>query len=358
MIVGSAPNVPGSPRCGVADYACCLSQSLREIGVDTEVLAPARWSLREGLSFAGLLRSKRFDIVHLQYPSIGHRSSLLPHMLGPLRAGRRFVVTLHEHSCLPRAQRAANSLFRATACQRVFTTEFEARAFGASGRDPVIPIGSNVPRHPEALPRDETILYFGQIRPGKGIEEFLSLARLANEAHDPVRFTVIGTAPPRWQDYLQALRSNEPAGVKWIEDASAAEVARLMATSMAAYLPFPDGAGLRRGSLIAALSNDLPVITTFGPSTTAELASILILAQSPDEALNRLQKLRNEKIDLRRVEIARNLAERLGWPSIALEHMRLYSSLLSRHSLNNAACTVNIQAGLQLERSPASASVQ
>jgi glycosyltransferase involved in cell wall biosynthesis len=330
LIVGrplSAENA--ALHCGVRDYAVRLAESLRDTGVDARVLAPASWTLRDWVPFVRTLRAEPLDILHLQYPSIGHRASLLPHALGLSSGARRFVATLHEHSALQRPQRIANHLFRATTRRLIFTTDYEARAFGAGRRVPVIPIGSNVPAHPGSPTRRDIVLYFGQIRPEKGLEDFVELAALSAGA--PTRFVIFGSAPPRWRDYGDALRSRAGRNVAWIEDASLTAVAEAMATATAAYLPFPDGAGLRRGSLLAALSNGLPVIAPFGPSTTVELRAALLEAESPEAALFCLRLLRSDPARARSIgEAGRPLARRFSWKAIAGAHVAVYQAALER----------------------------
>jgi len=334
LVVGSPlGSDQGGVRCGVRDYAGNLAQALRADGVAARVIAPASWRMRDGLAFVKALRAAPLDIVHLQYPSIGHRYSLLPHLLGFAGAGRRCVVTLHEHSALKPVQRIASQAFRLSADRIVFGTDYEAAAFGAPRPPVVIPIGSNIPVHPGTPARGDTVLYFGQLRHGKGIEDFLALARLAEAAGDPARFAVIGTAPPRWQAYARALRAQSPASVTWQDNAEPAEIAAAMATAAAAYLPFPDGAGLRRGSLMAALFNRLPVIAPLGPSTTEGLQAALFAAATPEAALAQLRLLRAAPdLARRRSEAGRNLVQPFTWAAIADRHKRLYRGLLARQA--------------------------
>jgi glycosyltransferase involved in cell wall biosynthesis len=330
LVVGTPPapldeNVK-SLHCGVRDYTQCLAQALLDQGISAQVIAPTNWRARAGLAWVRTLRQVQPDVVHLQYPAIGHRYSLLPHVLGLTRAGKRCVVTLHEHSALSRVQRIANRVFQATADRLIFTTGFEAGAYGASN-SLVIPIGSNVPVRPETLPRGNTVLYFGQIRPNKGIETFIALARLSLDTPD-LTFLIIGAAPPRWSDYAQTLRADTPDNLRWISDAPLLQVAEIMASAKAAYLPFPDGASLRRGSLIAAIANQLPVITPFGPGTTDALRGVLFEAATPEQARQQLHTIRITP-GLARARATAGLAvvQPLDWASIAKQHLAVYHSL-------------------------------
>jgi glycosyltransferase involved in cell wall biosynthesis len=339
MVVGT-PLGDGQDNlhCGVRDYSICLARALSDSGVSVQITAPASWGVRDGLTWMRTLRQMRPDVVHLQYPSIGHRHSLLPHMLGPMGLGRHFVVSLHEHSALPRVQRMANMLFRATAERLVFTTSYEACKFGTTA-GPVIPIGSNVPVHPGDCERDDTVLYFGQIRPNKGIEHFIALAHLSIAAGEPRRFIVIGSSPPRWHDYGRELRATAPATLHWLDDAPLATVAAVMASATAAYLPFPDGAGLRRGSLIAALANGLPIVAPLGPSTTESLRGVLFPAATPEGALDQLRRLRvTPSLGRQHASLGRILVQHRDWRVIADQHASLY-----RHMLNARAARSNAE---------------
>ena len=138
-MVGRPPEADlGVLHCGVRDYAGCLAHALRDIGVDARVIAPLSWGMKDGLKFVRALRATRLDVLHVQYPSIGQRFSLLPHLIGAIGAAQCCVVTVHEHSALPRVQQAANVFFRFTADRLVFTTDYEARAFGATASSLVI----------------------------------------------------------------------------------------------------------------------------------------------------------------------------------------------------------------------------
>jgi glycosyltransferase involved in cell wall biosynthesis len=325
LVVGRplAPAYEGL-RCGVRDYAIRLAQALCDVGVNARIVAPPEWGLHGAAAFVRALRAERLDILHLQYPAVGFGPSLVPHFLGMVSAARGFVVTL---------QRAANKLFAATADSLIFTTDYEARAYAAGPGCKIIPIGSNVPVHPQERQRDTTVLYFGQIRPNKGIEDFIELATLSASAGEPFRFAVIGTAPPKRVDYCAALRARAPSDLDWMADVPLEQVARAMAGAFAAVLPFPDGAGLRRGSLLAALLNGLPVVTKFGPSTTDELRSVLFQAPTVEAALDQLRALRAApELARQRAAAGRALVQRFDWTTIAHRHDDVYRDILQRKS--------------------------
>jgi len=318
-------------HCGVKDYAIRLGKELERIGLNAEILAPSDWGIKSFWRFREELQRRQFDILHAQYPSIGNRKSLCPHFLGWMRAAKRVVVTLHEYSALPGAQRASVQLFRWTADQVLFTTETELSRYGRSGvAQRVIHIGSNVPAFTTDKPRTPTIIYFGQIRPEKGLEEFLALAHRSQQLARPFKFQVIGSVPERRASYYQAIKANAIPEVEWLIDLPFEQIAELMAGSLAAYLPFPDGASNRRGSLLAALTNGLPVITTIGNATSRELINVVLSASNPDEALKHIDRLHALPEEAQALGNAEKLyAAKFSWTEIALQHEQAYNEMLS-----------------------------
>ncbi len=320
-------------HCGVKDYAYGLAEALVKHGVDAEVHAPHDWKLGSFLALRSRLRAARFDVLHVQYPSIGFRYSLLPHLAGLTGIAPATFVTLHEYSRLPRPQRLSTHLFSLSTRAMLFTTAEERRSFSGkewNGRSSlqVVPIASNVPEAPPSHTPEPVVLYFGQIRPEKGIEAFLELALLTSRSGQTLEFQVIGACIPQYEEYLQQLRRNAPPNVKWIVGAELIEVALLMSSALAAYLPFPDGASYRRGSLIGALVNGLPVISTCSAMTPDSLARVVLRADTPDQALAQLRLI--QESPERRQEVSdagRSLGLQFRWSSVAKAHSLLYQNV-------------------------------
>jgi glycosyltransferase involved in cell wall biosynthesis len=319
-----------TPYCGVKDYAIGLAKALEKIGMRAELLAPPDWSVHSFLCFCGQLRQRNFDIIHVHYPSIGHRHSLCPHFVGT-RVANRVVVTLHEYSYMPISQRASTHLFRWTADLLLFTTEAELMSYGRSGvARRVIHIGSSVPAWSVELPRSPNVLYFGQIRPDKGLEEFLELARRSFQRGRPFNFRVIGSVPPRRAEFYEDMRARSAPEIEWLMNLPSEQVSELMSSSLAAYLPFPDGASYRRTSLIAALTNGLPVITTIGPATPREMIDVLLPAAGSSDALAHLERLNSSSDELHASSSkGRLFAEKFSWEEIARQHEQAYKEALS-----------------------------
>ncbi len=322
-----------TPFCGVKNYTRSLAQALAERDIAAQVLTPKDWSATSVFAFARQLRKENYDIVHLQYPSIGYRGSLFPHFLGLMKVADVSVVTVHEYSALPRLQRISTQLFRGTARTVIFCSHYERSLYdrqlaNIGAPQTVIPIGSNVPAAATDGSRDRTVVYFGQIRPNKGIEQFVELARRSMESQRQFSFHVMGSAPAAHQKYMWDLQQSAPE-VRWSIDLEFAQVSEILARSFAAYLPFPDGASERRGSMLAALTNGLPVLSTIGAATPPEMLPSFLPSKGSDEALLLLDALAQDpERHAGLCSTSRIHAARYTWSSIAAQHELAYQEAL------------------------------
>jgi glycosyltransferase involved in cell wall biosynthesis len=326
-LVAAAPVVG---RCGIYDYTVRLADSLRAIGVEAELLDHQDWSPRGTLACFRRIRAMAPDIVHLQYPLIVGGRSIGPHLVSRF-LGRPTAVTLHEFSSFDPVRRTLLSLFLTS---KVFmTTEFErarlARRFPAKAAGvTVVPIGSNIPAVERVRGGPPTILFFGQIKPDRGLDAFLALARLAADRRPDWRLRVVG-APVAWAPgFLDAARREAPANLDWFLDRDDGEAAELLGRATVAYLPYPDGASERRGSLIAALGAGLPVVTTGGPFLTPELAQTVHCAVGPEDAFTRIDALlRDPEAAEGASRAGQTYARRFDWAGIARIHAEHYAQL-------------------------------
>ena len=120
--------------CGVKGYALRLADALRVRGVVCEVRGGEGWGLAASWRFVKGLRAGGFDVVHVQYPSVGFRYSLVPLVLGIMRVAGVVCVTMHEYGSLPWVQRVAMRVLARTAGALVFTTDGEMRRFWCGRR--------------------------------------------------------------------------------------------------------------------------------------------------------------------------------------------------------------------------------
>jgi len=179
------------------------------------------------------------------------------------------------------------------------------------------------------LRRPLDVVYFGQIRPKLGVEEFLELAEHSFQVLRPFNFLMVGTAPQKHAKYYQRLRDRTRASVQWLTNLPLDDIAQILASSLAAYLPFPDGASYRRGSMLAALENGLPVITREGAAMAPELRDAVMLASGPGEALAILDRLYAlPECTQGMVSHGRKLVQAFSWEDIARRHADIYATML------------------------------
>jgi len=306
--------------CGIGDYTDCLARAMKAKDVDVTVLTKVvdgapdeetrdgvtvrriarRWSLSERrhvLDVADELGPG--TVIHVQYPSLTgyHRGlmiNLLPAFLKVTRRRHPVVVTMHgfhEHRLRWRARvtpmlLAHDALVFVHACDYAMVGRWiHPPTFDTS----LIPIASNVPeaRMGAAERRcvrqeigfndgDRVVVFFGEIREDKGLHDLLDALAAVKSRGLAVRLLVISASASRdaslrtpYQDdvltRLEAAVRDGWAVVARADDADRA--ARLLAASDIAAFPFTMGASENRGSLLAAVVNRLPVITTRGPST-------------------------------------------------------------------------------------------
>jgi glycosyltransferase involved in cell wall biosynthesis len=329
--------ITGSKRpegCGVTHYSLRLAAALKARGVLCEIVSAQPWSVSVVPDLLRRIDSLDADVVHLQYPAAAYGYSIAPQCLSVFCP---MFVTIHEATQARVLRRLSLYPFSVRSLRIVFTTPYE-RAYATrwapwiSSRSHVINLGCTIPIVPRPTETgDSSLLYFGLLRPRRGLEELLALAELFQRTGSQQRVSIIGAAPPRWSHYNQEIRARAAKlPVDWYINLPDPLVAELLARSEIAYLPFPDGASQRRTSLIAALSHGLAVVTTRGPQTPPELGDVVDFAGTPFEAMTIIERLQKD-VDLRRRRSvsAMHYAARFSWDAIADEHITMYRAVLA-----------------------------
>lgn len=330
LVAGAYP-----PRqCGAEDYTVRLAGALENDGVEARIFAGGWHALRAPVLKREILLFHP-HVLHIQYPTMGYGKGLVPQILSGLILSTPVVTTLHEFSTSHLLRKVADLPFAVRSRALVFTTEYERQRFSSwfpwtARRSLVVPIGSNMPSASGSVVRDPSrVVYFGLIRPNKGLEDFLKLARLAKDKGRPYKFAIVGEVAARYGFYPEKLEANaDDLPIEWKIGSSAEEASRYLAGCRFSYMPFPDGASERRGSLLGVMRNGAVVITTSGPQTTDALRKATFLAEDPGQALCLLDELSSdfdgaEDMSSRSVEYAR----RFSWESISEAHQKLYRQI-------------------------------
>lgn len=335
IVSGSWPPQP----CGVGDYTEVLSRELENHGISVARFRSNRFSRFYSSEIVDEIKETDCDLVHIQYPTAGYGRSLTPSALARSIRKKPVVVTLHEYSLFRWYRRAWFGPFAQHCAARVFTTDderdlFQRRFPARKGLDSTIEIGSNIPASPQKDRQPDRVCYFGLIAPGKGIDEFLGLCALAASAAINLSFELIGAIPERHIRYANEILKRAAAfNVRILLNLPEHAVADRLGGSTYAYLPFPDGASAKRGTLAAAIVNGLIVITKHSRITPQWVRSATLNAKTPSEALDALLRLQSDShshLALR--DRAGSAASHFRWDAIAQRHADLYQRLLTTRS--------------------------
>lgn len=351
MVSGSWP----PEACGVGDYTERLCRELERTDIDVVRFGGdglSRVYSRETIRQASKVGC---DLVHIQYPTAGYGRSLTPSALPASVRDKPVVVTLHEYSVFRWYRRAWFIPFARNCAARIFTTDeerglFERRFPSRGGLDLTLGIASNIPAVTNAMREANRVAYFGLIAPNKGIEAFLELCEIARAASSDFTYELIGAIPEMCRGYAETILQRASAcDIQLTIDMPGGAVARRLATATYAYLPFPDGASGKRGTLAAALVNRLIVLTKHSDITPDWIRAATLNAEKPAEALKTLTRL---QADSRRREAAVQqgalASSRFRWDEIALRHAELYRSLLAGvDGRQRAAATASASAGVE-----------
>jgi glycosyltransferase involved in cell wall biosynthesis len=321
--------------CGVGDYTKRLLTELSLNKVDYVLFAKTNWDMVNFFVYYKEIRKISPDIFHIQYPTEGYGFSLLPLFLLMSLRGVPKVLTLHEFS--NRTWKAKLfTLVLTIFVQKVIVTNDRERTalfsfLGFMNRDfNVIGIGSNIPTSINCFRniefRELDLVYFGHIRPEKGLETFLKVAARFN-----CRKVVIGQTLEKYFDYFLTIRDSNP-DISFILNGSLDEVSSNLANSKIVYLPFPDGVSTRRGSLIAAIDNGAVVVSR--PSSNVEINSFFLqcifLVENENLAIDLVERILmspasfNPNYDRDMIFMNNN------WSYVARQHLNLYSQLCAQ----------------------------
>jgi glycosyltransferase involved in cell wall biosynthesis len=217
------------------------------------------------------------------------------------------------------------------------------------GKTFLVPIGANVQR--SGMSREEArkkleieyglksnaviMVNFGFCYPGKGVE---TIIKTVKNLDDRDRFYVImmGAVRKGDEDYRRAIqnliRMNGLDGnFVWIPEVDAEKASDILMGSDIFIAPYDEGVSIRRGSLMAALANGLPVVSTAPRIAIPYFKSgeNVILAERGKipglvSAVERLcgDKELREKISKNALE----LAKRFDWDVIAEETEKVYAA--------------------------------
>lgn len=373
MVSGEFPPLLG----GIGDYTVRLADALVAEQVDVSLFVPAAcegratpapiagtfdvWSWSTARELYRCLREWGANWLHIQHNASIYGSHpaayLLPRHLRWLGWSGRIAVTFHDLNrpwLFPKAGRVRDWAVAELArnADVVFAADTgdveQLRSFGASVHQ--VPIGSNIPPvgagyEPESVRRrlrvPEGSFTVGHFGTSLGLDVVLRAV-----AEMPHAVLVLVGKSPRREGVAEITRLPAPllalvddlgiAGrLRWTGHLPAAEVAESLAACDVVTMPYPAGASLRHGGMLAALSQGRAVITSTPARPMPCLApGDTFLTVPPDDpqalvaAITRVMSDQNLRLRLER-SAAAAAGEVFSWEAIAREHTRLYGSFIT-----------------------------
>lgn len=386
LITGEYPPMEG----GVADFTAIVGERLAQRGVDVHVLTseqaqplqerrgPVTVHARmDDWGFRPLYRTVRElvdtlspDLINIQYQTAAfgmHPAiNLLPRYLG----GVPFVTTFHDLKVpylLPKAVRLRRWVNRelARSCAATIVTNAQDREaleqVAGIRRVEMIPIGSNISfRLPPGFDRaawraqwgvaDRTMLlsFFGFLNDSKGAIELIQALKQLTSERRPVDLVMIGGAVSssnasnqlyydRVKNMITENRLDDH--VFWTGYIANEEVSAAFASSDVCVLPFADGVSFRRGSLMAALTHGVPIISTHPEVPVPELVhgeNIYLVPPHKASAVADAVRELSQDADLRArlARGARELSRQFDWDTIADQTLALFQEVLAASRVN------------------------
>jgi glycosyltransferase involved in cell wall biosynthesis len=337
-----------------------------------------RWDVRILAQVPRLARVRGWDVLHIQYQpgafELRGAISVLPPALRLRRRGGQdgpaVVTTFHDLRVpylFPKAGPLRPLAVRALATfsdAAIAVDEDDLPALSHWRRHAPpettrhVPLGNQLDAEPPAAGRDTlwrrfglrddrlTIGYLGFVNRSKGVLELVeALGNLVGQRINAQLLMIgeqLGTADPTNRAYHSEVQARiEGAGlaqrVRWTGYLPAAEITACLRAVDVVALPFLDGASQRRTSLIAALAQGTPVVTTAAERhvpwlRTPDGRDGTLLAP-PDDAGALSESLRQllGNPDHRRAlgAAARIVAQRFSWPRVVEETVAVYRSALA-----------------------------
>lgn len=371
-ITGEYPPMQG----GVGAYTQILAQQIRDLGHACLIFTDQRAASPTGRlpvtaqvqswSPSALIRAKRWarahqlDVISLQYQTAAYNMSPFIHFAPDLLRPFPVVTTFHDLRfpyLFPKAGALrpwiVRRLARASAAVIVTNDEDQAELAARQIASTTIPIGSNIdPTGSQARPRSDSdfvIAFFGLINDSKGLDLLLESVRALIDQGISARLWLIGGGAGASDlsnlDYAKvidtlidrfALRSHiHQSG--FLDDA---QVAAYLHAADVVALPFKDGASLRRGSLMAALTCGTAIVTTAPAQPLPALAEAVFFCQptadSLTAALRSLYTDPDRRARLR--EAAARAARQFDWHQIAQHIIAVLEHTLNDRRTRETIC--------------------
>jgi glycosyltransferase involved in cell wall biosynthesis len=356
--IGILSTYPPTP-CGLATFSAALSGGLSAIGADVSVVRVAdgspsssarvigelvNGSAQSAAACTDLLNQSDVAVIQHEYGIYGGvDGDEVVDIIGGLRVPSIVVA----HTVLKDPTPHQRSVFEAVAAlaeQVVVMSEAASEqlchGFDVDRRKvTTIPHGATVPTNaPAKRPSRPTMLTWGLLGPGKGIERVIDAMGSLNDLPGRPRYLIAGRTHPKvlaadGEDYRdarteQARRSGVADSVCF--DANYRDVTSLTAlvqSSSVVVLPYDSTDQVTSGVLVDAIAIGRPVVATAFPHAVELLgtgAGIVVDHDDADALASALRRILTQpRLAGAMAAEARRLAPEMAWPVVAGAYVRL-----------------------------------
>lgn len=362
LTFGILSTFPPTP-CGIATFTAALAGALNSHNAEVRVVRVADGSPADApvvvgdlvngraasVSAAGeLLNECDVAVIQHEYGLYGGEDGdEVVDILASLRVPS--IVIAHTVLSEPTPHQRSVLVAVAALADRVVVMSAAARhrLCDGFGVDPAkvasIPHGAMVPPHRRTKTGRPTLLTWGLVGPGKGIERVIDAMPHLHDLPGRPRYLVAGRTHPKvvashGETYRQARveqAQRNGVGESVTFDASYRDVPTLTAMIQSAavvVLPYDSREQATSGVLVDAVAAGRPVVATAFPHAVELLASgagIIVGHDDPDALVRALRSvLTDPRLAHRLTAEARRVAPTLAWPVVAAAYLRLASGLV------------------------------
>ncbi|MGB2600094.1 MAG: glycosyltransferase [Candidatus Omnitrophota bacterium] len=350
---------------GIGDYTQKLCEEMLKAGHEITVLAStgyegvgsshdpikivpfaSRWGFGTFLKLFRLCRTKKFDVVNLQYspPLYGIFFKMLFPLIGLASPA---VVTLHTLIGGGPVNKMVALTF-VLFCAEIISTNEEI-SYLVRKRLPwkknlvQIPIGSAIipPGQGETSTMKEkegiVLAHFGLFYPGKGVETILKAVAELKKEYNDFRLIMLGGEWRGAEDYYDGLKKQaQQLGidekVSWLGYLPAEGVSEQLSVADIFLVPYDRGISIRRSSFMVGLAHSLPIISTYAKIKSEYLKeneNIALVPPGDAVALKEkiLELIQDPDKRKRLREGAKSLMEEFRWPKIASKMIQVFEKV-------------------------------
>jgi glycosyltransferase involved in cell wall biosynthesis len=315
---------------GTDDFHETLVEALKQKQVEVRPVELKRWGLAQVPELLRQVASQRPNAILMQYPTDAFGAALGPHAFAALQHQAPLVVTLHEFAAAHPVRRVSLSCLLARSAAVITTAEAERESLLSwfpwlRRRSCVIPIGTSFPGREWQPSERPLVVYFGQIRPEKGLEEYIACQDALRTRFPNAQFVIAGSRVPKFAPYYQTIETEARArGIEMVGELPPDQVPDFLRTATVALLPYPTGASYRRSTLLAAAVCGVPIVTLLGAETPAEMARLLRPSASLGGLIAQTATYLSDRVEQNAAhERSRALAAALSWGAIADRYVGL-----------------------------------